>query len=460
MYITELIHDEQGNLAGILAGQFNLDILGEIMTERAGLGSGGETYLVSLQNNYLLTPSLYEGYDLQRAYHSEGIDRALTGENGFGSYANYFDVPRSVIGVYRWIPVLEAAFLAEIDEEQALAGAYQARNNSIALAVAAALIAIVGGALYATRIARPIAHLSQIASNLAAGDFTPRARVSSRNEIGQLAQTFNQMSDRLQELIQALGDQVIEAQAARQQAEKSDQVKSAFLASMSHELRTPLNSVINFTKFVAKGVMGPVNEKQVETLNKVVDSGKHLLSLINDVLDMSKIQSGSLNLFMEDEVDVKEILQTAIWTAEGLLQDKPIRFEKEIDPELPTVRVDRQRITQITLNMISNACKFTQEGHVKLIARCEADEMWLIVEDSGPGIAPEHQAMVFEAFKQTETGLRQGGGTGLGMPISKSLIEAHGGRMWFDSVPGTGSTFYVALPVRSKIQQELAPVPA
>jgi signal transduction histidine kinase len=238
-------------------------------------------------------------------------------------------------------------------------------------------------------------------------------------------------------------------QQAKDEAERANQVKTAFLASMSHELRTPLNAIINLTKFVIDGVLGPINNSQSETLKEVYDSGKHLLNLINDVLDMSKIESGSLNLFVEDNVDIKAILDTVKSTAKGLLVDRPVDLKIEIAENLPSVRGDRQRILQILLNVMSNACKFTQKGSITLKALQKDGDIVISVQDSGPGIAAEDHALVFEAFKQTNTGLRHGGGTGLGMPISKNLAESHGGKIWLESEKDKGSTFFVSIPVKS-----------
>ncbi len=241
-----------------------------------------------------------------------------------------------------------------------------------------------------------------------------------------------------------------QAEAAREQAEQADQVKSQFLASVSHELRTPLNAIINFTMFVTREKMGPVTEKQMDVLNKVVGNGRHLLNLINDVLDMSKIESGSLELYVEDDISLNEELETVVSTAQSLLEDSSVELITDIQPDLPRLTGDRQRILQIMLNLVSNACKFTEAGRVTIAAHHENDEIILSVADTGPGIALEDQAAVFESFKQTETGLRHGKGTGLGMPISRSLAEAHGGRLWLASTPGEGATFYVALPVESE----------
>ncbi len=248
-----------------------------------------------------------------------------------------------------------------------------------------------------------------------------------------------------------LQEQIVVIDQARERAERSDQVKSAFLASMSHELRTPLNAVINFTRFVIDGDTGPVNEQQTELLTEVVGSAKHLLNLINDVLDMSKIEAGSLNLFIEDDVNLNQLINTTVTTGRGLLAGKPTRLHTEIEENLPLIRADRQRILQILLNIMSNACKFTDEGDIRVKMSQKNGEVVISVSDTGPGIAPDDQAMVFEAFKQTKAGLRQGGGTGLGMPIAKSLAEAHGGRLWLESEYGKGATFYVALPIKSEV---------
>ncbi len=239
-----------------------------------------------------------------------------------------------------------------------------------------------------------------------------------------------------------------EAEQARVVAENANSVKSEFLAAMSHELRTPLNGILNFTQFVATGMMGPVNDRQKELLNKATANGEHLLSLINDVLDISKIESGSLKLFMQPNIDVQHILDEVVATGQSMLQGKPVALVTNIDEDLPTIMADARRIRQILLNLVSNACKFTEEGRVTLTAHCQHDELLFMVKDTGPGIAPEEQATVFEVFGQTQVGLKRGEGIGLGMPISKRLAEALGGRLWLESAPGSGSTFYVSLPVQ------------
>ncbi len=245
-----------------------------------------------------------------------------------------------------------------------------------------------------------------------------------------------------------------ELETARDQAEQANRVKSQFLAAMSHELRTPLNGILNFTQFVSSGLMGPINEKQVGFLSKATANGEHLLSLINDVLDISKIEAGSLKLFIEDNVNVNTILDSVVANAETLLKNKPVQLVTDIEPNLPALRADERRIQQILLNLVSNACKFTDEGQVTISARYRPHYLLFTIKDTGPGIAPEEQVNVFEIFGQTDTGLRKGEGTGLGMPISKRLAEAHGGELWLESQVGQGSTFFVRLPVQTTPIQE------
>ena len=246
-----------------------------------------------------------------------------------------------------------------------------------------------------------------------------------------------------------------ETTIAKEAAEKADNVKSAFLASMSHELRTPLNAIINFSKFLKRGIPGPVNEEQDQLIGSIADSGQHLLNLINDVLDMSKIEAGSLKLFIEEGIDMRQIIETAIQYTHPMLADKPVEMQQDIPDALPTITGDRKRLLQIFLNVLSNACKFTDEGYVKVNVLPEPQHLLIAINDTGAGIAPEDADYVFTAFKQTESGLRQGGGgTGLGMPICQKLVEAHEGRIWFESEPGFGTTFFVELPLQSTLKPE------
>ncbi|MBL8161566.1 MAG: HAMP domain-containing histidine kinase [Anaerolineae bacterium] len=253
--------------------------------------------------------------------------------------------------------------------------------------------------------------------------------------------------------IQATVDEFNRAQEelilAKEEIERANKAKTAFLASMSHELRTPLNAILNFSQFLSSGLLGSVNSEQVEMLDKITTSGKHLLNLINDVLDISKIESGSLRLFIEDNVDLTAEARTTIDTARALLAGKPVELNLNIANDLIPVLVDKRRIRQIMLNLVSNACKFTETGHISMSLFMKGEQIGFSVQDTGPGIPEEDFDTVFEAFRQTKVGLLQGTGTGLGLAICKRLVEAHQGTIALESKLNVGTTFTVLLPTRS-----------
>ncbi len=239
-----------------------------------------------------------------------------------------------------------------------------------------------------------------------------------------------------------------EVEASREAAEEANRIKSQFLANMSHELRTPLNAILNFTGFIADGVLGPINEEQRDILQKVIGSSQHLLSLINDILDLTKIEVGMMDLFLE-EVDMNAALNASIATAKGLVKDTDIELRVNVEENLPHIIGDKRRIRQILLNLISNAVKFTPAGTVTITAQQADGAIYLAVSDTGIGIPADQQEIIFETFRQVKHDLPETPGTGLGLPIAKHFVEAHGGRLWLDSEVGVGSTFHVLLPIRA-----------
>jgi len=248
-----------------------------------------------------------------------------------------------------------------------------------------------------------------------------------------------------------------EQEHVAKELERTDLMKSQFLASMSHELRTPLNSIINLTQLIAMGVAGPVTDEQLAMLNTSLSSSKHLLQLINDVLDISKIQAGKLSLYVEDDVNLNEEIRGVVEMAEPLLQKqneslkKPIQFIQDVDHNLPLTACDRRRFRQILLNLLSNAIKFTESGSITLSAKMKDDKFIFAVMDTGHGIPQEMQARIFEPFIQGMDDINRSQGTGLGLPISRSLARAHGGDLWVESKSKEGSTFFFTLPFRRSV---------
>lgn len=240
------------------------------------------------------------------------------------------------------------------------------------------------------------------------------------------------------------------AQQALEEMREADRLKSQFLANMSHELRTPLNSIIGFSKVILKGIDGPITGKQEEDLNAIYNAGQHLLGLINDILDLSRIEAGKMELAFT-EVDLGEIIRGVMSTAVGLVKEKPIELILDIPENLPPLQADNIRIRQVLLNLVSNAAKFTEEGHIgvsaRMIKRGGQSDIVVAVFDTGPGIHPTDQEKIFEPFSQVDASpTRKTGGTGLGLSICRHLVELHGGIIWVESVPDEGSTFAFTLP--------------
>jgi signal transduction histidine kinase len=231
------------------------------------------------------------------------------------------------------------------------------------------------------------------------------------------------------------------------QLEIASQHKSQFLANMSHELRTPLNAILGYTELMADGAYGEPSEKMLGILKRLEANGKHLLGLINDVLDLSKIEAGQLELELS-EYCVQDIAQTVRSTLEPLAADKKLAFKLELARELPPGHGDGRRLTQVLINLVGNAIKFTDAGEIAIKAEANNGSFHVSVRDTGPGISAADQAKLFQEFQQADNAItRKKGGTGLGLAISKRIIEMHGGRIWVESQPGQGSTFTFTLPV-------------
>ena len=247
-----------------------------------------------------------------------------------------------------------------------------------------------------------------------------------------------------------------EIEQKSREIEVASQHKSQFLANMSHELRTPMNSVLGFTEMLADGLYGELPERAMKALERVQSNGKHLLGLINDVLDLSKIEAGQLTLALEDYA-LGQVVQNVKSTAESLAKAKGIELTANVQDGIPIGRGDERRLTQVLLNLVGNAIKFTDKGSVAISAHALDGSFVIAVKDTGPGIAPEDQLKIFEEFQQVDnSSTRQKGGTGLGLAISKRIVEMHGGRIEVESVGGEGSTFRIVIPVRAKEEREAA----
>ena len=287
--------------------------------------------------------------------------------------------------------------------------------------------------------------------------------------IGALALTRSNVrpfTDKQIELVTTFADQAViaienvrlfdEIQDKSRQLEEASQHKSQFLANMSHELRTPLNAILGYTELMADGAYGEPSEKMLGILKRLEANGKHLLGLINDVLDLSKIEAGQLVLELSD-YSIQDIAQTVRSTLEPLAADKKLAFKLELAPDLPPGHGDGRHLTQVLINLVGNAIKFTDAGEVAIKAEANHGSFYVAVRDTGPGISAADQAKLFQEFQQADNAItKKKGGTGLGLAISKRIIEMHGGKIWVESQLGQGSTFAFSLPVIVERQLEPA----
>jgi signal transduction histidine kinase len=243
-----------------------------------------------------------------------------------------------------------------------------------------------------------------------------------------------------------------EIQHKGRQLEIASQHKSQFLANMSHELRTPLNAILGYTELILDSIYGEPTEKMRAVLERLQANGKHLLNLINDVLDLSKIEAGQLTLDLGD-YSLKDVVHTVVTAVEPLATSKSLALTADFGTDLPAGHGDGRRLAQVLLNLVGNAIKFTDQGQVTIKANASNCLFTVGVSDTGPGIAPSDQAKLFQEFQQADNSITKAkGGTGLGLAISKRIIEMHGGRIWVDSEVGKGSKFSFTVPVRAKRQ--------
>jgi signal transduction histidine kinase len=310
------------------------------------------------------------------------------------------------------------------------------RNLFIGVAVAAIVLALLLGFALSWSVIGPIQRIDARLAAIASGDFSGHVEVENRDELGALATNVNRMNDELRHVYTEL--------------EETSRHKSEFLASMSHELRTPLNAILGFSQMLRERMVGEINDKQEEYLDDIISSGNHLLSLINDVLDLSKVEAGQVELEIAS-FSLEDALERGVSMVKERAMQNGVGVTLDARASAGTVEADERRISQVVFNLLSNAVKFTPQGGSVVVSTSRVNgEVRVSVADTGPGIAAEDQARIFEEFQQTDIGARQPEGTGLGLALSKRLIELHGGRIWVDSQLGSGSMFTFALPAGSR----------
>jgi signal transduction histidine kinase len=315
------------------------------------------------------------------------------------------------------------------------------RNLFVGVAVVSVLLALLLGYLLARSVIAPIRAVQGRVAAIAAGDFTGHVEVPRQDELGMLAANVNQMNDELGRLYREL--------------ETVSRHKSEFLANMSHELRTPLNAIIGFSDVLTEQMFGDLNPKQLEYVEDITSSGRHLLAVVNDILDLSKVEAGQMELH-RSLFSLRAALDDGLAVIGERATRSGIDLRLDVDVRHDLIDGDERKVKQVLFNLLSNAVKFTPRGgHVKARARDAAGGVRIDISDDGPGIALEDQERIFDTFQQVgkaATGAQEG--TGLGLPLARRFVELHGGHLTVESEPGRGSTFTVYLPSRRPIEAQ------
>jgi signal transduction histidine kinase len=315
---------------------------------------------------------------------------------------------------------------------------------------AAILLALLLGFVISWSFILPVREADRFLGQVAKGNFGVKIDVPNRDEFGALASHMNQMRRELRQLYEEQRQAARQLQALNQELERASKAKSDFLASMSHELRTPLNAILGFTEMVLDDVYGEVPGSVKEPLNDIRTCGRQLLRLINDVLDLSKIEAGHMELSLEEYV-VEEVVNAVKQSLRSLAVEKGLELVAVTQPDIPLAFGDGKRIAQCLTNLAGNALKFTRQGRVELAAECRDQTLLFRVSDTGIGIPPDRIERLFEEFRQVDPTIAQEfGGTGLGLSITKKFVELHGGRIWVESEPGKGSAFSFSVPLRAE----------
>jgi signal transduction histidine kinase len=316
---------------------------------------------------------------------------------------------------------------------------------------AAIALALLCGFVISWSCLLPLRKAQEFLGAVSAGDFTATITVPNRDEFGAQAARLNRMSGELGRLMEEQQQAATSLRVLNTSLERASRAKSEFLANMSHELRTPMNAILGFTEMLRDGLYGEVPDELKEPLADIHANGRHLLGLINDVLDLSKIEAGRMDLTLQ-EYAVQDVVDSVRVSLRSLALERGLEFATKVPPDLPIAYGDAKRITQCLMNLAGNALKFTRQGRVEIAVELQGDELIYRVTDTGIGISRDELGMVFDEFRQADAAVtREFGGTGLGLSITKRFIEMHGGRIWVESEPGEGSTFWFAVPLRVEV---------
>jgi len=447
-FLTLAVRDS-GKVGDVTLAELNLKFVGDVVS-RIKIGNAGHVYAVDSEDHLVAHPEL--GLVLRRPdLSSYGVlkriraELAIGGDPVAGMFAGRGLEGTDMMISAALIPATQWLVVAEQPRAEVLAPLYQSLVRTLWVMGAGLLAAVAASYILARRLVRPILELRGGAAKIAGGDLGTRIGIATGDEVEALAREFNRMADQLQGYTTGLEQRVHEKTA---ELEMANRHKSEFLANMSHELRTPLNAIIGFSEVLKERMFGDLNAKQLEYVRDIYGSGQHLLSLINDILDLSKVEAGRMELNVHD-FPVRAAVHNCCTLIRERALRKRLRLESHVFEDVGTWCADERKFKQVLLNLLSNAVKFTPSGgQVRVVVRVEGDTLVVSVSDTGVGVAPEDQERIFNSFQQlgaSDDEMRQEG-SGLGLALSRRLVERHGGALTVESVPGRGATFIARFP--------------
>jgi signal transduction histidine kinase len=457
----------RGTVIGVLSADINFDRI-TLSVMKLDVGKNSNVLVVASNGRVVSHTQLEKLKELDLS-KLPGVEAVLAGQEG--TMKGYTDeLGRQVLGTYSPIGELGWGVIIQKPLADIAAEVWKLRATILSAMVTAVLLAVLAGWLMSRQIEKPIRQLAGASEKVAQGDLSLSVDVKSSDEIGILAHSFNQMvlslrksRDELQQWGKKLERRVKQRTADLEQKsrelskanvrlEELSQLKSHFLANMSHELRTPLNSILGFSEVLQDKMFGALNEKQEQYVNYVMESGQHLLSLINDILDLSKIEAGKIEIELA-ELRIGDLLKDSLTMVKEMALKHGIELGLKLEDEIPEIFADERKVKQIVFNLLSNAVKFTPDGgRVGIEAVKEQEDIRVTVWDTGIGIKEEDKGKLFKEFQQLDSGAnKRYQGTGLGLALSKRLVEMHGGRIWVESEPGKGSRFSFTLPIRQEV---------
>ena len=450
-------------VSGVVVADLTLKLIRDSISE-IKVGDAGHAYAVDTEGNLIVHPDVQLILARTNLSSLPQVEAALSSGAGRGGRSKEITVGRdssggSVLTATQPIPSLGWHVFVEQPLGEAFAPLYSAIWRTVLLLIVGLVLAVVASLVLARRMVTPIETLQAGAARIGRGDLDHPIEIRTGDELQGLAEEFNRMTAQLREsyagLEQKVDERTRDLGIALEQLEQKGQEletvsrhKSEFLANMSHELRTPLNAIIGFSEVLREQMFGELNEAQVAYVGDVLEAGQHLLSLINDILDLSKVEAGRMELDLA-EVSIPQALKSGITMHGERAGRGGIVLNLTVDPDIGMIQADERKLRQVIFNLLSNAVKFTPRGgRVDVSARLTDGVVEVAVADTGKGIAPEDRERIFEEFQQardSSSGDREG--TGLGLTLSRKFIELHGGRLWVESEVGSGSTFRFTVPV-------------